>query len=92
MVDDGPISPQLVDQIEFIARRVQRGAPHSSFHRYVHEGVLPLDWGGDMGRRKLRRTARMMGPPRMSLRSSGLRAWNAIHRGVGRAGDELMQT
>ena len=37
--------------------------PHSSFHRYVHEGVLPLDWGGDMGRRrKLRRTARMMGP------------------------------
>jgi putative transposase len=23
--------------------------PHSSFHRYVHEGVLPLDWGGDMG-------------------------------------------
>jgi putative transposase len=21
--------------------------PHSSFHRYVEHGVLPLDWGGD---------------------------------------------
>ena len=21
--------------------------PHSSFHRLVREGVLPLDWGGD---------------------------------------------
>jgi putative transposase len=20
--------------------------PHSSFHRYVERGVLPLDWGG----------------------------------------------
>ena len=23
--------------------------PHSSFHRYVAEGVLPADWGGDVG-------------------------------------------
>ena len=23
--------------------------PHSSFHQYVHEGVLPMDWGGDPG-------------------------------------------
>jgi len=23
--------------------------PHSSFHRYVERGVLPLDWGGDVG-------------------------------------------
>jgi putative transposase len=23
--------------------------PHSSFHRYVEQGVLPSDWGGDMG-------------------------------------------
>ena len=23
--------------------------PHSSFHRYVREGVLPEDWGGDVG-------------------------------------------
>jgi len=22
--------------------------PHSSFHRYVEQGDLPLDWGGDM--------------------------------------------
>src|SRR6185437_446847 len=23
--------------------------PHSSFHRYVREGLLPEDWGGDFG-------------------------------------------
>jgi putative transposase len=23
--------------------------PHSSFHRYVKEGLLPVDWGGDVG-------------------------------------------
>ena len=23
--------------------------PHSSFHRYVERGLLPLDWGGDAG-------------------------------------------
>jgi putative transposase len=23
--------------------------PHSSFHRYVRQGVLPADWGGDIG-------------------------------------------
>ena len=23
--------------------------PHSSFHRYVEQGVLPADWGGDLG-------------------------------------------
>jgi putative transposase len=23
--------------------------PHSSFHRYVERGVLPSDWGGDVG-------------------------------------------
>ena len=22
--------------------------PHSSFHRYVADGVLPLDWGGEV--------------------------------------------
>jgi putative transposase len=25
-----------------------RDWPYSSFHRYVEQGVLPLDWGGDM--------------------------------------------
>lgn len=25
-----------------------RDWPHSSFHRYVAEGVLPADWGGDI--------------------------------------------
>ncbi|MPZ37259.1 MAG: transposase [Rhizobiales bacterium] len=25
-----------------------RDWPHSSFHRYVADGILPLDWGGDM--------------------------------------------
>ncbi|AWM05351.1 transposase [Bradyrhizobium symbiodeficiens] len=25
-----------------------RDWPHSSFHRYVEQGLLPLDWGGDM--------------------------------------------
>jgi len=24
--------------------------PHSSFHRYVREGILPEDWAGDLGR------------------------------------------
>ncbi|HEU4646561.1 MAG TPA: transposase [Burkholderiales bacterium] len=24
--------------------------PHSSFHRYVREGVLPVDWGGECSR------------------------------------------
>jgi putative transposase len=24
--------------------------PHSSFHRYVQDGVLPFDWAGDAGR------------------------------------------
>jgi putative transposase len=23
--------------------------PHSSFHRFVAKGILPLDWGGDVG-------------------------------------------
>jgi putative transposase len=23
--------------------------PHSSFHRFVSEGILPIDWGGDVG-------------------------------------------
>jgi putative transposase len=23
--------------------------PHSSFHRYVAQGILPADWGGDIG-------------------------------------------
>jgi putative transposase len=23
--------------------------PHSTFHRYVERGILPLDWGGDAG-------------------------------------------
>jgi len=26
-----------------------RDWPHSSFHRYVARGVLPADWGGDVG-------------------------------------------
>jgi putative transposase len=24
--------------------------PHSSFHRFVAEGILPADWGGDVGK------------------------------------------
>jgi putative transposase len=27
--------------------------PHSSFHRYVANGDLPVDWGGDMKERYL---------------------------------------
>jgi putative transposase len=23
--------------------------PYSSFHRYVEQGLLPMDWGGDIG-------------------------------------------
>jgi putative transposase len=23
--------------------------PYSSFHRYVKDGLLPPDWGGDLG-------------------------------------------
>lgn len=42
-----------VDYIHFnpvkhaLATRV-RDWPHSSFHRYVRQGVLPEDWGGDV--------------------------------------------
>jgi len=25
-----------------------RDWPHSTFHRFVAEGLLPLDWGGDL--------------------------------------------
>jgi putative transposase len=28
------------------ARRVQDW-PYSTFHRYVKEGIYPVDWGGD---------------------------------------------
>ena len=24
--------------------------PYSSFHRYVKDGLLPADWGGDLGK------------------------------------------
>lgn len=43
-----------VDYIHFnpvkhgLARRV-RDWPYSSFHRYVREGLMPDDWGGDIG-------------------------------------------
>ena len=42
-----------VDYIHFnpvkhrLVSRVQDW-PHSSFHRYVRQGVLPVDWGGDV--------------------------------------------
>ncbi len=26
-----------------------RDWPYSSFHRYVRHGILPVDWGGDLG-------------------------------------------
>ena len=29
--------------------RLVRDWPHSSFHRYVKEGILPDDWAGDAG-------------------------------------------
>ena len=43
-----------VDYIHFnpvkhgLVQRV-RDWPHSSFHRYVRDGVLPEDWAGDLG-------------------------------------------
>jgi putative transposase len=43
-----------VDYIHFnpmkhgLVQRV-RDWPHSSFHRYVQQGLLPLDWAGDLG-------------------------------------------
>ena len=53
-------SSALVDHIGILRKafRVARGErpfemqrvrdwPHSSFHRYVREGVLPEDWAGD---------------------------------------------
>ncbi|VIO67473.1 REP-associated tyrosine transposase [Bradyrhizobium ivorense] len=45
---------QHVDYIHFNPVKhalVQRVCdwPHSSFHRYVSEGVLPVDWAGDVG-------------------------------------------
>ncbi len=26
-----------------------RASPYSSLHRYVKHGLLPVDWGGDLG-------------------------------------------
>jgi putative transposase len=46
-----------VDYIHFnpvkhgLVRRV-RDWPHSSFHRYVREGILPEDWAEDVGDRQ----------------------------------------
>ncbi|MEJ0074074.1 MAG: transposase [Alphaproteobacteria bacterium] len=36
-----PVKHNLVTRV--------RDWPHSSFHRYVEEGTLPIDWGGDVG-------------------------------------------
>jgi putative transposase len=36
-----PVKHRLVARV--------RDWPHSSFHRYVREGVLPADWAGDAG-------------------------------------------
>ena len=36
-----PVKHGLVERV--------RDWPYSSFHRYVREGVLPDDWGGDAG-------------------------------------------
>jgi putative transposase len=50
--DDADLAKH-VDYIHFnpvkhgLVERV-RDWPHSSFHRYVRRGDLPLDWGGDM--------------------------------------------
>jgi len=50
--DDGDLA-RHVDYIHF--NPVKHGYvsrvcdwPHSSFHRYVEHGLLPLDWGGDV--------------------------------------------
>ena len=54
MRDEGDLS-RHVDYIHF--NPVKHGLvsrpcdwPHSSFHRYVARGFLPLDWGGDVAR------------------------------------------
>ena len=51
--DDGDLA-RHVDYIHFNSVKhglVQRvyDWPHSSFHRYVREGLLPEDWAGDAG-------------------------------------------
>ena len=38
-----------------------RDWPHSSFHVYVREGVLPVDWGGDRRDLPVRRWGEVMG-------------------------------
>jgi putative transposase len=38
-----PVKHELVSRV--------RDWPHSSFHRYVREGVLPEDWAGDANER-----------------------------------------
>jgi putative transposase len=51
--DEGDFS-RHVDYIHFnpvkhgLVSRMQDW-PHSSFHRYVRQGVLPADWVGDVG-------------------------------------------
>ena len=44
--------------------------PHSSFHRYVRHGILPMDWAGDAGGRAQDFGERAVGS-RISLRSIG---------------------
>jgi putative transposase len=41
-----PVKHRLVPRV--------RDWPHSSFHRYVREGILPLDWAGDARENSLR--------------------------------------
>jgi REP-associated tyrosine transposase len=36
-----PVKHRLVTRV--------RDWPHSSFHRYVADEMLPIDWGGDVG-------------------------------------------
>ena len=54
VIRDEADMPRHIDYIHF--NPVKHGLvtrvcdwPHSSFHRYVAEGTLPKDWGGDVG-------------------------------------------
>jgi putative transposase len=51
-IRDGADFDRHVDYIHYNPVKhglVARAAdwPHSSFHRYVDQGILPLDWGGN---------------------------------------------
>ena len=46
---DAAVSVRVVEPIHFPDLSERRALKLSAVHRYVARGLLPSDWGGDMG-------------------------------------------